>query len=53
MHEEIHVVIGSINDIKIIKKERVTCGREMVVNSGRIIVRWGTYFGDSHVFPAA
>ena len=50
MYEEIHVVISSTNDIKIIKRERVTSGREMVVNNGRIIVaRCGTCFGDSHV----
>ena len=54
MYEEIHVVIGLTNNIKIIKRERVTSEREMVVNSGRVIVvRCGTFFGDSHVFPAA
>ena len=39
MYEEIHVVINLTKDIKIIKdRERVTSGRGMVVNSGRIIV---------------
>ena len=36
MYEKMHVVIGLTDDIEIIKRE-VTNGRDMVVNSGRII----------------
>ena len=54
VYEEIHFVGGPTNDIKIFKKERVTNGREMVVNSRRIIVvRCRTCFDDSNVFPAS
>ena len=53
MYEEIYVVVGVTNNVKIIKRERVTSGSKMVVNSGRVIViPCGTNFGDSHVFPA-
>lgn len=53
MYKEVHVVIGLTNDIKIIQGERVTSGRRVVVNSGRIFaVSSGACFDDSQIFPA-
>ena len=53
MNQEVCVVIGAANNTKIIKGDRMTSGRGMVINSGRIIVDLITCFGDSCVLLAA
>ena len=53
VYEEIYVVGGATNSIRIIKKERVINGSKLVINSGRIIVvHHGMSLGDYHVLPA-
>ena len=52
MYEEISDVFRTANHAQMIKGERLTGGRGMVVNSGRIIVSLLGCFGDSCVLSA-
>ena len=54
-YEKIYVIVvgGVTNNIKIIKRDGVTSGSKILVNSGWIIVvHCGTSFCDSQVSPA-
>ena len=53
MDKKIYAAPGATDNLKILRGYRVTSGRQMVVNSGRIIVHRKSCFGNTYVFSAA